>query len=129
MQPVSVRLRKVSNVLELSYADGQVFSLPAELLRVYSPSAEVKGHGAGQAVLQAGKRLVKLAAVTPMGHYALQLSFDDGHDSGIYTWDYLYHLATDQQALWQDYEQRLATAGRLRDDVQVITIVDPSKAD
>jgi DUF971 family protein len=127
--PVGIKLRKTSNVLELSYADGMTHSLPAELLRVYSPSAEVKGHGKGQEVLQSGKRDVRLTGITAIGHYAVQLSFDDGHDSGIYSWEYLYHLAVDQQALWQDYEQRLAAAGRLRDAVQVIKIMDPPQMD
>jgi len=127
--PREVKLRKASNVLELSYGDGTVFLLPAELLRVYSPSAEVKGHGKGQEILQTGKRDVRLTAITPTGLYAVQLHFDDGHDSGIYSWDYLYHLASDQARLWQDYERRLAEAGRLRDAVQVIKIVDPSNVD
>lgn len=128
-RPTSVRLRKVSNLLELTYADGHCFSLPAEFLRVYSPSADVKGHGEGQAVLQFGKRHVKLTNVTPTGHYGIQLAFDDGHDTGIYTWNYLHKLGSQQQSLWQDYLQRLADAGRLRDDAQVIKIVDPAKTD
>lgn len=128
-RPTSVRLRKLSNVLELSYADGRCFSLPAEFLRVYSPSADVKGHGKGQEVLQYGKRQVQLASVTPVGHYGVQLAFDDGHNTGIYAWDYLYRLGSEQDKLWQDYLQRLAAAGRLRDDAQVIKIVDPAKTD
>ena len=128
-RPGSVRLRKLSNVLELTYADGRRFSLPAELLRVYSPSADVQGHGKGQEVLQYGKRHVRLVSVTPVGHYGVQLAFDDTHNTGIYTWDYLYRLGDEQDSLWQDYLQRLAAAGRLRDDAQVIKIVDPAKTD
>ena len=119
-QPTSIRLRKTSNVLELGYADGTCYTLPAELLRVYSPSAEV---------LQHGKRHVRMTGIEAVGHYAVQLTFDDGHNTGIYSWDYLYQLGTRQDELWQDYLDRLAKAGRLRDDAQVITIVDPAKTD
>jgi DUF971 family protein len=125
--PASIRLHKTSNVLELSYADGSTYKLPAEFLRVHSPSAEVSGHGPEQAVLQWGKRQVRLTGAHGVGHYAIQLSFDDGHDSGIYTWDYLYDLCTRQEQLWQDYLERLRRAGRLRDDAQVITITDPTR--
>ncbi|ALO47326.1 gamma-butyrobetaine hydroxylase-like domain-containing protein [Pseudohongiella spirulinae] len=128
-RPTDIRLRKLSNLLELTYADGRCFNLPAEYLRVYSPSAEVKGHGTGQEVLQYGKRHVRLCGVSPVGHYGIKLVFDDDHSSGIYTWDYLYELGNKQNDLWQDYLQRLAAAGRLRDDAQVIKIVDPAKTD
>jgi len=128
-QPTSIRLRKTSNVLELGYADGTSYTLPAELLRVYSPSADVQGHGKGQEVLQYGKRHVRMTGIEAVGHYAVQLTFDDGHNTGIFSWDYLYQLGTRQDELWQDYLDRLAKAGRLRDDAQVITIVDPAKAD
>tara|TARA_R110002072_G_scaffold284396_4_gene448617 strand:+ start:84645 stop:85040 length:396 start_codon:yes stop_codon:yes gene_type:complete len=128
-QPTSIRLRKTSNVLELGYADGTCYTLPAELLRVYSPSADVQGHGKGQEVLQHGKRHVRMTGIEAVGHYAVQLTFDDGHNTGIYSWDYLYQLGTRQDELWQDYLDRLAKAGRLRDDAQVITIVDPAKTD
>ena len=130
-QPTGVRLRRKSALLELSYADGSVHELSAELLRVYSPSAEVKGHGQGQAVLQTGKRNVGLVGAEPMGHYGIRLMFDDGHNSGIFSWDYLYQLATEYEALWQDYLDRLNAAGASRDalpaDTQVITIVDPAR--
>ncbi|MDP2379663.1 MAG: DUF971 domain-containing protein [Pseudohongiella sp.] len=130
-QPTGIRLRRKSALLELSYADGRVFELPAEFLRVYSPSADVKGHGKGQEVLQTGKRQVGLTGLEPMGNYAIRLDFDDGHNSGIFSWDYLYQLATQQQSLWQDYLDRLATAGKSRDALpagtQVINIVDPAR--
>ena len=131
-QPSGIRLRRKSGLLELSYADGRVFELPAELLRVYSPSADVKGHGKGQEVLQTGKRHVGLSGIEPMGNYAIRLDFDDGHNSGIFSWDYLYQLATHQPRLWQDYLDRLAAAGKSRDALpagtQVINIVDPSRS-
>lgn len=127
MQPAALRLRKRSNVLELDYDDGRAFSLPAEYLRVYSPSAEVRGHGPGQEVLQVGKRLVRLEQVEPIGHYGVKLYFDDGHDTGIYTWDYLLELGTDQSALWQDYLDRLDAAGKRREPndgpVRVVNIM------
>lgn len=128
--PVGIRLRKKTAALELTYADGQVYLLPAELLRVYSPSAEVKGHGAGQSVLQTGKSEVQLTDIEAMGRYAVRLVFDDGHDSGIYSWDYLYQLCTGQESLWQTYLQRLQQAGASRHplpaDTQVINIIDPA---
>jgi DUF971 family protein len=130
-QPTGIRLRRKSALLELSYADGRVFELPAELLRVYSPSADVKGHGKGQAVLQVGKRHVGLSGIEAMGNYAVRLDFDDGHNSGIFSWDYLYLLATQQQTVWQDYLNRLEAAGKSRDALpagtQVINIVNPSR--
>ncbi len=113
--PRGITIHAASRVLELSYASGETFRIPFELLRVYSPSAEVKGHGPGQEVLQTGKRDVLITGMAPVGHYAIQPEFSDGHDSGIYTWDYLYFLGSRQQALWQEYEQRLAAAGTHRD--------------
>nr|WP_257646162.1 DUF971 domain-containing protein [Ottowia beijingensis] len=104
-----------SRVLELAWPDGAHFSIPFELLRIYSPSAEVQGHGPGQEVLQTGKREVGITAIAPVGNYAVQPTFSDGHDSGIFTWDYLYHLGAQQQQLWQQYEERLAAAGVDRD--------------
>lgn len=114
--PQDITVHTASRVLELRYASGQTLRIPFELLRVYSPSAQVKGHGPGQEVLQTGKRDVLITAMAPVGHYAIQPTFSDGHDSGIYTWDYLYFLGSRQQALWQEYEQRLAAAGAHRDD-------------
>ncbi|MDR0779284.1 MAG: DUF971 domain-containing protein [Pseudomonadales bacterium] len=126
MQPSALRLRTRSNVLELDYADQQHFVLPAELLRVYSPSAEVRGHGPGQEVLQTGKRWVKLTQVEPVGHYGVKLHFDDGHDTGIYTWDYLRELGENQAQRWQDYLDRLHAANARREPkdsaVQVLNI-------
>jgi DUF971 family protein len=113
--PLSVTLHQGSRVLEIGYADGQTFRLPFELLRVYSPSAEVQGHGPGQEVLQTGKREVQIDDLTPVGHYALQPRFSDGHDTGIYSWAYLYDLGRRQQEHWDRYLQRLSDAGVERD--------------
>jgi DUF971 family protein len=113
--PSSVVLHQSSKVLELSYADGRVFRLPFELLRVYSPSAEVVGHGPGQEVLQVGKRQVGLDRLDPVGQYALQPRFSDGHDTGLYSWSYLFWLGEHQEALWNNYLERLAAAGGSRE--------------
>jgi len=112
--PTELRLRKGSRCLRVSFADGSVFDLPFEYLRVYSPSAEVKGHGPGQEVLQTGKENVTVLNIEPVGHYAVRLVFDDGHDSGLYTWQYLHELGTEQAARWRDYLDRLADAGYAR---------------
>ena len=109
--PTALTVRKQSRVLEIAFADGAAFVLPFELLRVYSPSAEVRGHGPGQEVLQTGKREIELTALEPVGNYAVQPHFNDGHNTGIYTWDYLYWLGQNQTSLWQDYLQRLVAAG------------------
>lgn len=109
--PTALTVRKQSRVLEIAFADGAAFVLPFELLRVYSPSAEVRGHGPGQEVLQTGKRAIELTALEPVGNYAVQPHFNDGHNTGIYTWDYLYWLGENQASLWQDYLQRLVAAG------------------
>ena len=113
--PQTLTVHARSRVLELGWADGAHFRIPFELLRVYSPSAEVKGHGPGQEVLQTGKRDVDLTALAPVGNYAVQPSFSDGHDSGIFTWEYLHFLGSHQDQLWHDYEARLAAAGVDRD--------------
>ncbi|MBS0292236.1 MAG: DUF971 domain-containing protein [Proteobacteria bacterium] len=113
--PQSITVHEQSRVLELVFSDGAHFRIPFELLRVYSPSAEVKGHGPGQEVLQTGKRGVTLTGLAQVGNYAIQPGFSDGHDSGIYTWDYLYELGRDQEQLWQRYLQRLQDAGMDRD--------------
>ena len=113
--PESITLHEKSRALELAFSDGARFRIPLELLRVCSPSAEVMGHGPGQEVLQTGKRDVTLVDLQPVGNYAIQPSFSDGHDSGIYTWAYLYELGRDQDALWQRYLQRLRDAGLDRD--------------
>jgi DUF971 family protein len=113
--PTEVRLHKASRVLELAFSDGQRFRLPCEFLRVWSPSAEVRGHGPGQETLQIGKRLVAIDELEAVGHYALRPTFSDGHSSGIYSWDYLYDLGMRQDELWRDYLDRLAAAGAGRD--------------
>jgi DUF971 family protein len=113
--PTGITLHNKSKVLEVSFADGQSFRIPFELMRVYSPSAEVQGHGPGQEVLQTGKREVTLAGLEPVGNYAVQPAFSDGHDTGIFSWDYLYFLGSQQDRLWADYEARLLKAGVGRD--------------
>lgn len=113
--PVAITLHQQSRVLEIGFSDGREFRLPFELMRVCSPSAEVQGHGPGQEVLQTGKRHVDITALEPVGNYALQPTFSDGHDSGIFSWDYLYFLGSQQEELWLDYNKRLAAAGVDRD--------------
>jgi DUF971 family protein len=114
-QPTELTVHQQSRVLEVAFDDGARFRIPFELLRVYSPSAEVQGHGPGQEVLQTGKREVGIVAVEAVGHYAIQPTFSDGHASGIYTWAYLYRLGAQQDELWRGYESRLAAAGLDRD--------------
>jgi DUF971 family protein len=114
--PTDITVHERSRVLEIAFADGARFRIPFELMRVYSPSAEVMGHGPGQETLQTGKREVTIVGIEPVGHYALRPRFSDGHDSGLFSWDYLYHLGAQQQQLWQDYEARLAAAGVGRDE-------------
>ena len=113
--PTGLVVHGQSRVLEATFSDGLSFSIPFELMRIYSPSAEVQGHGPGQEVLQTGKRDVELEALEPVGNYAVQPRFSDGHDSGIFSWDYLYFLGSQQVALWDEYEKRLAAAGVDRD--------------
>src|SRR5450755_4828890 len=113
--PTEIKLHQASRVMELSFADGASFRLPYEFLRVYSPSAEVRGHGPGQETLQVGKREVTIAEVEAVGHYAIRPKFSDGHETGIYSWDYLYELGTRQQAMWDQYLKRLDAAGASRD--------------
>jgi len=114
-QPTEIALHKASRVMEVSFADGTVFRLPCEFLRAYSPSAEVRGHGPGQEVLQIGKRNVEITAIEPVGSYAIRLVFSDGHDTGLYSWEYLYYLGKEQERLWQVYLDRMAQAGASRD--------------
>lgn len=114
-QPTLITVHQQSRVLEVGFDDGRVFRIPFELMRVYSPSAEVQGHGPGQEVLQTGKREVVLTALEPVGNYAVQPSFSDGHDTGIYSWDYLYFLGSEQDELWRRYEARLQAASVDRD--------------
>ena len=113
--PQSITVHSQSRVLEVNFSDGASFRIPFELMRIYSPSAEVQGHGPGQEVLQTGKRDVDLLDLQPVGNYAVQPSFSDGHDTGIYSWDLLYELGEKQDALWAEYERRLAAAGVDRD--------------
>ncbi|RXZ43332.1 gamma-butyrobetaine hydroxylase-like domain-containing protein [Crenobacter cavernae] len=113
--PTELRLHSQSKILEIAFEDGARFELSCEYLRVYSPSAEVRGHGVGQEVLQVGKRDVNITAIEPVGHYAVKLVFTDGHDSGLYSWDYLYELGARREQYWQDYLNRLAAAGAARD--------------
>jgi DUF971 family protein len=112
--PTEIKLHQKSRVLEIAFSDGRQFSLPYELLRVYSPSAEVRGHGPGQETLQAGKRDVGIVSVEPVGTYAIQPRFSDGHESGLYSWSYLYDLGVRQESLWKDYLARLQAAGASR---------------
>ena len=114
-QPTAITVHQQSRVLEVGFADGHTFRLPFELMRVYSPSAEVQGHGPGQEILQTGKREVELLGLEPVGNYAVQPSFSDGHDSGIFSWDYLYFLGSQQDELWRKYEARLQQSGMSRD--------------
>ena len=112
--PVEIRLRKKSRQLSLVYADDSQFDLSFEFLRVHSPSADVKGHGPGQEVLQTDKELVRISSIEPVGHYAIRLIFDDGHNTGLYTWKYLYELATQKDERWATYLDRLQAAGYAR---------------
>lgn len=114
INPTDITLHQKSHVLEISFDDGEHFQLPAEYLRVYSPSAEVAGHGPGQEVLQIGKQDVNIDKIEQVGHYAIQLSFDDNHDTGIFSWDTLYRLGKEYDTLWPRYLQRLQEAGHKR---------------
>jgi DUF971 family protein len=121
--PSAVKLHQKSAVLELQYEDGSNYQLSCELLRVYSPSAEVRGHGSDQEVLQTGKKHVAISEIRTVGNYAIQLVFDDGHDTGLYSWDYLYDMGLNQDRYWQEYLARLHAAGASRDpNVQVLRV-------
>ena len=113
-QPTEIKLHQKSRVLEIAFADGRAFSLPCEFLRVYSPSAEVRGHGPGQEVLQVGKQEVSITRVEPVGSYAVQLTFSDGHDTGIYSWELLYDYGIRQEEMWRHYLKRMEEAGASR---------------
>jgi DUF971 family protein len=114
-QPVEIKLHQKSRRMEIAFSDGKQFELSYELLRVYSPSAEVRGHGPGQEVLQAGKRDVEILSLEPSGSYAVQPAFSDGHSTGIYSWEYLYWLGQNRESLWHEYLQRLEKAGASRE--------------
>ncbi len=126
--PVNIQLRRKSAVLSLTYANGNVCELPAEFLRVYSPSAEVTGHGKEERPPETGKREVQITDVEAVGNYAIRLYFDDGHDTGLYSWEYLHRLCSEQDSLWQDYLRRLHEYGGTRDplpaDTRVVKIKD-----
>ena len=113
--PSQIKLHQISRILEVSFEEGQTFRLSCEFLRVYSPSAEVRGHGVGQETLQVGKKNVGIESVAPVGNYALQLNFTDGHNTGLYSWDLLYDLGLRQETLWNDYLARLEAASQSRD--------------
>jgi len=113
--PTEIKLHQKSRLLEISFADGKTFRFPCEFLRVYSPSAEVRGHGPGQEVLQAGKKNVEITQIEPVGSYAIQLAFSDGHDTGIYSWELLYDYGMNQENMWQNYLMRLQQAGANRE--------------
>ena len=127
MTPTDIKLHRKSGILELKYADGGIYSLPAEFLRVYSPSAEVRGHGPGQEVLQTGKIDVKIDNIEAVGNYAVRLHFSDDHNTGIYSWEYLRELCINQASLWDDYLLRLKKAGarreQLQEGVQIVNIM------
>lgn len=114
--PTEIKLHQKSRIMEISFNDGKTFRLPCEFLRVYSPSAEVRGHGPGQEVLQTGKQDVSITHIEPVGHYAIQLNFSDGHNTGLYSWDLLYNYGLNQEAMWQRYLQRLKEAGIHREN-------------
>jgi len=113
-RPIDIKLHQASHLLEIKFDNGTECMLSCEFLRVYSPSAEVKGHGPGQEVLQIGKEDVNITAIEPVGNYAIKLVFSDGHDTGLYSWDYLYDLARDYEALWLEYLGKLSAAGHAR---------------
>ncbi len=119
MIPINVVVHQKSRVLELSYEGGKIFRLPFEYLRVSSPSAEVRGHGPGQETLQTGKRDILIVEVEPVGHYAIKPTFSDGHDSGLYSWDYLFSLGENQEKFWNEYLEKLNVAGIDRDDPMI----------
>ena len=128
MSPSKIKLNKQEGSLLLEYSDGSHFTLTGEYLRVHSPSAEVRGHGKGQEVLQFGKQDVKVANLEPSGNYAIQITFDDNHDSGIYSWDYLYDLAINHSQYWRKYTEALQKASKHREaSVQVVQLVDPKQ--
>ena len=113
--PTALTVHGQSRLLEVTFSDGAEFKIPFELMRVYSPSAEVQGHGPGQEILQTGKREIGVVNLEPIGNYAVKPVFSDGHESGIFSWDYIYHLGANQAQLWEDYMGRLSQAGVSRD--------------
>ena len=128
-RPLEIKLQQKSRIVEVSFDDGKVFRLSCEYLRVYSPSAEVRGHGPGQEVLQPGKKEVEITAIEPVGNYAVKIVFSDGHDTGLYSWDYLYELGKNESKLWQQYVEKLAVAGLYRESVapKPVPVESPTK--
>ena len=118
--PTALTVHSQSRLLEVAFSDGAAFKIPFELMRIYSPSAEVQGHGPGQEILQTGKREVNVVELEPIGNYAVKPVFSDGHESGLFTWDYLYHLGVDEGRLWDDYNRRLLAAGVSRDAPMIV---------
>ena len=118
--PTALTVHSQSRILEIAFSDGAEFRIPFELMRIYSPSAEVQGHGPGQEILQTGKREVNIVELEPIGNYAVKPVFSDGHESGLFTWDYLYQLGAEQSRLWEDYKHRLQAAGVERDAPMVV---------
>jgi DUF971 family protein len=114
-RPTEIKLHRKSRVLEIAFGDGKTFQFPGEFLRVYSPSAEVRGHGPGQEVLQTGKKEVSISHIEPVGNYAIQLNFSDGHNTGLYSWDLLYDYGVHQEEMWQWYLRRMEEAGASRE--------------
>lgn len=113
--PTEIKLHQKSRILDITFSDGKTFQFPCEFLRVYSPSAEVSGHGPGQEVLQTGKKMVSIVKIEPVGNYAIQLNFTDGHNTGLYSWDLLYNFGLNQDKMWQRYLQRMDEAGASRE--------------
>jgi len=125
-RPTEIKLHQKSRVLDISFSDGKTFNLPCEFLRVYSPSAEVSGHGPGQEVLQTGKSMVNIQKIAPVGNYAIQLYFSDGHNTGLYSWDLLYRFGVNYESMWQRYLERMQQAGENREPTHVIAPKSPS---
>lgn len=126
--PTEIKLHRQSRLLEISFEDGKTFTIPCEFLRVYSPSAEVRGHSPGQEVLQVGKKNVNISHIEPVGNYAIQLNFSDGHNTGLYSWDLLYDYGLHQDKMWQRYLDRLEQAGASRESVAGSQVLNPPTA-
>lgn len=124
--PTEIKLHQKSRILDITFSDGKTFQFPCEFLRVYSPSAEVSGHGPGQEVLQTGKKMVSIVKIEPVGNYAIQLNFTDGHNTGLYSWDLLYNLGLNQDKMWQRYLQRMDEAGASREPASRTTTTQHS---
>lgn len=124
--PTEIKLHQKSRILDITFSDGKTFQFPCEFLRVYSPSAEVSGHGPGQEVLQTGKKMVSIVKIEPVGNYAIQLNFTDGHNTGLYSWDLLYNFGLNQDKMWQRYLQRMDEAGASREPASRASTVQHS---